>query len=137
MDWKKIQSVGNVTECIGDEPLSGERICQTEIEEIENIVNEYDGSGVNAYILGNLIESKNVPVLHNPEFNFNDFVFEDVEQENVRKKIEERKNFERQQIALALKTEKEEKERQRLALIENEKRRLLKQQETIIEKNRQ
>jgi len=137
LDWKKIQSVGNVTECIGDEPLSGERICQTEIEEIENIVNEYDGSGVNAYILGNLIESKNVPVLHNPEFNFNDFVFEDVEQENVRKKIEERKNFERQQIALALKTEKEEKERQRLALIENEKRRLLKQQETIIEKNRQ
>ncbi|MDD5464158.1 MAG: DUF4012 domain-containing protein, partial [Candidatus Moranbacteria bacterium] len=137
LDWKKIQSVGNVTECIGDEPLSGERRCQTEIEEIENIVNEYDGSGVNAYILGNLIESKNVPVLHNPEFNFNDFVLEDAEQENIRKKIEERRNFERQQVALALKAEREEEEQQQLMFIETEKRRLLKQQEAVIEKNRQ
>lgn len=75
LDWKKIQGIGGFAECVGDEPSSGERNFQPELNEEllggesldRNL--EYDGSGLNAYVLGTRIESKDLPILHDEEFN--------------------------------------------------------------------
>ena len=97
LDWKKIQSVGENSGCIGDEPQSTERIYQIQEDDLEWQIPEQIELEANAYVLGQPIESKAFPVFHESEFQERDFCAgdesRDISFENVKSSEVEREEM--------------------------------------------
>jgi len=116
LDWKKIQSIGGYSECAGDDSLGRIFDFQSEPETSIEQPLQYESMQVNAYILGQPINSSQVPIFHENEFDFGEACVGD-EGRDI--------NLENTQAAKAVQILEEKKQLQ----IAKEERRLLQIQE--------
>lgn len=115
LDWKKIQAIGGLNECVGDEPSGFGREQELMPAELQEQVPEFDGSGLNAYVLGAPIESRSIPILHDPNFNFGEFCVGDESRDISFANKPILKNFQLLEEKMQAQSIKEEQRRSQLA----------------------